>query len=440
MVNELVPHDKRSTLNSANQTQSIRKHVKCLAWALSAGLAAAGPCWGGTSPGQNQNQPSDSRQVVTVTAAMAHEWETQVELALLADPLTFPYSVKPQISNNGMELRGQVPNVWIRDHAMKVVKGMSQVAVVDAMTVNPKMAVALPRMQSATFAMEARQRLERAAVKLSNPVEITAPGSGQIVLAGQVDSADDKLKMSRALRGLNGCTCVKNDLAVVTPAAPVVEKVKQAVAVEPAKKAAVVKDASKVESAKQSTMVKDPAKVEPVKSSTSDIVRRMPAGPVTPMKGTLQKEAGAAAGVPAMITFDDEPKPSPIAQTKHTEATSVATKEEEEPKQAKTVASEPPAPTMEEKPAAPKQEPAKAAESSSAALPSQQFQDALQKKLKTVLNHSAKEVHVQFDTAGAAKIRVKVAKITEIERVHGLLMQMPELAGYDVKVEFVVAQ
>jgi hypothetical protein len=47
---------------------------------------------------------------------------------------------------------------------------------------------------------------------------------------------------------------------------------------------------------------------------------------------------------------------------------------------------------------------------------------------------------MQFDDHGGAKIHVHVGKLADVEKVHASIQQSPELAGYDVNLEFVIGQ
>src|SRR5207245_4442166 len=173
--------------------------------------------------------------------------------------------------------------VWIRDHIMKLAKNLCQVTVSDAMMVDPKMTVPVAQPQPSSFTAEARARLERSGAKITSPVEIKAAGNGVIGLSGQIASLEDKLKMSRALRGMPGCTCVKNDLAV-----PEV--------------VAAGKDIGKAPAADKSA------------AKHHDLTKPMPPDPVTPIEGTLEKESGFASGNTAQISFDEPTKASGVVQ------------------------------------------------------------------------------------------------------------------------------
>jgi hypothetical protein len=397
MLTERFPRPRSGTPAAEPRTSDYVKKPIRLAWALTAGLASAGACWGAfdANPGApsapstpSAASPADNRSTIAVPVAKAHEWELQLELALLGDPLTFPYPLHAHITAAGMEIRGRVPNVWIRDHAMKLAKNACEVAVVDGMTVEPKMAIPMPHMQTALFATEARQRLERAGVKVTGPVEILGPGNGQIVLSGKIGSLEDKVQMSRALRGLPGCTCVTNELVVAGAVQPAVHVAEPVAAKEPAR----------VKRVEHTVPAEAPA-----------VAHKMPETPVAPMKGTLRKESKLAAGLPAKISFDDEKEASHIVPT----------------------AGQP------DKPAK-KETPAKLAVTIPKGPPSAETQAVIQKKLKSTVNRSAREIVMQFDDNGGAKIRVKIAKISDVEKVHAAIQKVPELAPYDLNIEFVI--
>ena len=390
MLTERFPRLQSGTPAVNPRTTDIVKTNCRFVWALTAGLAAASVCWGSHNPNPAKTPAAENRQTIAVTVAKAHEWEMQAELDLLADPLTFPYSLQAHISTEGLEIRGRVPNVWIRDHALKMAKNVCEVAIVDGMIVDAKMPMPLPHMQSATFASDARQRLERAAVKLTGPVEILAPGNGQITLSGKIGSAEDKMQMSRALRGMPGCTCVKNELVVNGAVKQAVHVQETAKAREPAKVAQVEHTA-------------------PAEASTTN--QSMPASPVTPIRGTLRKESNLTGGAAAKLKLDDEKQPSRVVQ--------VSSPTEKGAKQ---------------------DAPAKPVATTPKGLPSPEVQAAIQKRLKSGLGRSAREIVMQFDNNGGAKIQVKVAKISDVEKVYAVVQQLPELAPYDVNIEFLVGQ
>src|SRR6478735_2309974 len=82
--------------------------------------------------GQAPPMPSaDAVGMVAVDAAKARDCEIQVELALLADPLTFPYAIKTQFASAGLVLRGYVPNPTVKERAVTLARGIVPLEVVD---------------------------------------------------------------------------------------------------------------------------------------------------------------------------------------------------------------------------------------------------------------------------------------------------------------------
>src|SRR5438552_14924338 len=67
--------------------------------------------------------------------------EVNVEIAWLADPVTFPYYLEAHATGTQIEVRGFVPNKAVRDHALRIAQVFSSMPVVDAMKEHPSLAV-----------------------------------------------------------------------------------------------------------------------------------------------------------------------------------------------------------------------------------------------------------------------------------------------------------
>jgi hypothetical protein len=143
-----------------------------------------------------------------------------VELALLADPMTFPYPLAARPVAEGLELRGYVPTETVRQRALQVAQKAAPVPVVDGLKIQSNLLVALPTAAPANLAEEVREQLVRVNPERGAVVSVKLGPNGQVVLSGQVATLDEKLRMSRSLRGVPGCLSVKNDLAVGIAAAP----------------------------------------------------------------------------------------------------------------------------------------------------------------------------------------------------------------------------
>ena len=70
---------------------------------------------------------SDTRRVI----------EVNVEVAWLADPVTFPYYLEAHATGSQLEVRGYVPNKAVREHAIRIAQVNSSVPVIDSMKEHP---------------------------------------------------------------------------------------------------------------------------------------------------------------------------------------------------------------------------------------------------------------------------------------------------------------
>src|SRR5207244_2878949 len=72
--------------------------------------------------------------------------EILVELAWLADPVTFPFYLDARVQGASLELHGNVPSRAVRAHAVKLARLNSPLAIVDALKENPQLKVRPLRM------------------------------------------------------------------------------------------------------------------------------------------------------------------------------------------------------------------------------------------------------------------------------------------------------
>src|SRR5205809_71065 len=84
--------------------------------------------WFGSRQGDKnlpgKGAPLDPRRVTTIN----------VEVAWLADPVTFPYYLEAHITSaQQLEVRGYVPNKMVRDQALRIAQVYSSMPVIDSM-------------------------------------------------------------------------------------------------------------------------------------------------------------------------------------------------------------------------------------------------------------------------------------------------------------------
>jgi osmotically-inducible protein OsmY len=157
---------------------------------------------------------ADSRRAV---AAGARDAEMLVELALLADPVTFKYPLRLEMNEHGMTLHGYVPHQQAHDRALAIAREVFGGDVRDQLTVHPNMSVSIPLQRKQLDHDQVYRRLASVVpdVRARARVSLVSVGhTSTVVLAGHADSLSQKLELSRCLRGLPGCDAVVNQLQV----------------------------------------------------------------------------------------------------------------------------------------------------------------------------------------------------------------------------------
>lgn len=157
--------------------------------------------------------------------------EIAVELAWLGDPITFPYFLEARVEGAKLAVRGFVPDKAVREHALGLARLACSYSVTDTVKEHPSLRVrpgqtAPAQLQSAVVAA-LREALPR---QQAQRLQVQCAEDGKVTLRGSVQTAEEKLAASLALRRLYGCTSVQNltqaanapDLGVakVTPPAP----------------------------------------------------------------------------------------------------------------------------------------------------------------------------------------------------------------------------
>jgi hypothetical protein len=352
--------------------------------------------------------PAEDTRTIVIDEFQAREWELQIELDLMADQVTFPYVLRCQAGASGMEVRGYVPNALVRERALAIARKSCPIEVVNAMVLLPNIQPAAPgRVQM----QEVQNRLTRAPVKNGNVVEVELGPNGEVILTGRAASQEEKVILSRALRGLPGCSAVKNELAA--PAGSVSVPV-MTVAIPPAParetKPAFVPDATPAEVARSSDNPLLPPRsrpARPVRDSRPPDVAQLPPPPVTPNKqADFRPESPLAASAPD--------RPEPVVQASKNEA-------------------------KDARPAAPAGSPQQAAASRPMpqALLSARTQQALKQRIRTALGPAVRNLDMKFDGNGGLKLIVHVtSKTPDVERIASVILAVPEFQHFDVTLEF----
>jgi hypothetical protein len=152
-----------------------------------------------------------------VQAASAQElsWTRAVclaELAWLGNPTTFHEHLSALLAGDCLEIHGTISNEANRNLAMKLAREASHLTVVDHMTMASVPAQPAPKRSSHMVYQDAVQALYHDCPQLSRALTVSAQDRGEILVRGEVPTLEDKLTISRSLRAVAGCNCVKNQV------------------------------------------------------------------------------------------------------------------------------------------------------------------------------------------------------------------------------------
>jgi hypothetical protein len=135
--------------------------------------------------------------------------EIRVELAWLGNAATFSLSLQAEAKAGTLEAHGYVPSAAIRDLALQLAQRATRLPVVDRLQIHTGLAL--------SSASEPADTLRQGAVKLLAGSHVTdlaigAGETGQVVVEGVISSEEERLAISKKMKGLRGCTCVVNRL------------------------------------------------------------------------------------------------------------------------------------------------------------------------------------------------------------------------------------
>jgi hypothetical protein len=177
-----------------------------LAGAILAGLSPSTdaqllPRWFGPKTPEKAGSPQADAQ---------RSAEVSVEIAWLADPVTFPYYFEAHATATQLEVRGYVPNKAVREHAIRIAQIYSSLPVVDSMKEHPSLLVRPSQMSPQQLQNSVMASLRVALPKQYQQLTAECGSDGKVYVVGAVNNYEDKLAISHALRRLHGCTSVQN--------------------------------------------------------------------------------------------------------------------------------------------------------------------------------------------------------------------------------------
>ena len=140
--------------------------------------------------------------------------EIRVELAWLADPVTFPYFLEAKADGTTLTVRGFVPDKTVRAQAVRLAQANSPYKVADAMKEHPSLLVRMVSTTPAQLQPAASAAIKETLPRKHSQIQVSCTADGSVTLKGSLDSAEEKLAASLALRRLQGCASVQNQIRV----------------------------------------------------------------------------------------------------------------------------------------------------------------------------------------------------------------------------------
>ena len=140
--------------------------------------------------------------------------EIKAELAWIGDSVTFPYALTARARGDSLQVSGKVPSEAVRQHALRVARGVSSRPVQDLLVVQPS----LPRPSLPACGEELLPRvrwiLSEVLGSRAPSIEVGSRMGGHVVLRGTASSWEEKHTVSVRLKDLRGCASVVNLLDV----------------------------------------------------------------------------------------------------------------------------------------------------------------------------------------------------------------------------------
>jgi hypothetical protein len=160
----------------------------------------------------------DSTSVPTVTAQQT-AWNhgmVSAEIAWLSNPATFHEQLIAVLAGDCLEIHGAVSNEAARSLAMKLAREASRMTIVDRMETARAPALAAPDRSLNMVYRDSVQALYHECPLLSRALTVSTLDRGEVIVRGEVATLEDKLAISRCLKSVAGCNCVKNQVRTKT--------------------------------------------------------------------------------------------------------------------------------------------------------------------------------------------------------------------------------
>lgn len=360
-----------------------------------------------------------------------------IEMELLADSATFPYHLKTMPAEQGVELRGYLPSALIRDRALAAARRVCPVPVLDGLVLQRNMALPLPTRLPKDVETQVRQKL--AEVCPEAVVDVKVNESGTVQLTGMAPTLQHKAACSRALRKVPGVTAVRNHL-----------EIGQGIAAHRTSHAVPPELPRPFPYAGEPTVAQANGTVSPVtvtsaaRSATTEVRSERPMMPVPPVP-----PAERPAPVPPLSEPPRLPAvmpPPPVTPAPGTLASEIAERTRSTPEIQQATATEsvhPGTPKAPERPAAAPTKPTSPPGGMPfgvTPIPDARSQSVMKTKIHHVVGPQLRTVDLLFDGRGGVTLILYIDKDANIDHAINRIIQVPELSGYELRMDFKMVQ
>ena len=157
---------------------------------------------------------ADSNPVTTASTQQT-AWTQGVilaEIAWLGNPATFHERLNAVQVGECLEIHGTVSNDSTRNLAMKLAREASHMTTVDHTQLAAAPVAPVPARSLNNVYRDSVQALYHTCPQLSRSLTVSTQDRGEVLIRGEVATLEDRLAISRALKTVAGCNCVKNQV------------------------------------------------------------------------------------------------------------------------------------------------------------------------------------------------------------------------------------
>ncbi len=384
----------------------------------------------------------------TVESAKAHlpggavgQDEVQVELAWLANKATFHHALGAHVVGGSMEVRGYVPNMAIEELAIRLAQEHTKLAVVDRLQVNPNVLIPIGGGEVDEMTQKASELLAEDLGDQATGLEVTAKDNGIVTIKGAVLSIEDKLTVSRKMRQVSGC-CVVVNLVNVTSVYRAGHTVADGTLPTTSKKSAPQPYSTGAVATTPSTplVIAKPTGGESVKVPVQP--EKKPAPPAGWSEKPANADAPKEVAMPKTVVSEKPPSPhlpwaAESAKTNKPDGSKWPEAFEEKTAKAAYATSGTVVFDDELAPTAPPLKPTPGTDTL-APLPTAAA-SKLKKQIETVCGKQARDVQVEVKADKMLHVTVKVADPKTQVALTDKILQLPEMATPNVRLEMQVS-